>query len=783
MSEDRLPIIAINNTGSNIFIADLGLDLLSDSTTTLSIIFPRYRIVESDDLNAKIQSGDIIINDGSKNLNISEAIDHITFQTEYEDRSTLGPGYHIGSEPPEEPEIVDGWFNTDDKILYVYDRNRSKWLSIDRANLVFQKTSDVNNEYLNVGQLSGSDIGYLMPRNGTIVSISGKSSSGLDSKGFQIRNDTTSLLNFQYSNDQTIDTTANIDFDIESLLQCFVNNDITVPSDWYDGDWLYRKKITVNSNQVAVNIIFDNVSSSSGGSGSSLSFSHTISGNTNRMLIVCAGDEDSGTPTVTGITYNGISMTQVAQISTDDGTQNRLAMFYLPEANLPSAGTYTVTITYSATTSNRSGGAMSFYNVKQQAPKNTQTAANQGQSSISVNVTTDVDNSWVVDTAVHGDTGDFTQGSNQIERFDISAPSSRLQGSTKSVSSAGSTTMSQTIPNSRRLAQIATVLEPVGDLNNFPVLVSFTNSDLSKAKSDGSDFVFTDSTNSLLSFEIERFVKSTGELVAWVKLPTVSSGDDVDFYLYYGNSDSTSQQNVTDVWSEDFKNVYHMSQDPSGGSGSILDSLNEYNGTPNNMGSENLVSGKIGQAIDFNGTNEDISLSTDYDAPQIATISMWINRDRIDTLERPLGGDGNWEWRIAATTGIPTSDFYRGSGVSGVTALTSTTNWYYIVFTYNNTTDLNQIFVNGILDNSNTLAEESIGTVNLRIGSRSGTGYFDGIIDEVRISTVERSSAWVQTEFNNQNDPSSFLTLGSEEGQNTLPTNQPIITVEIAWRP
>jgi hypothetical protein len=39
---------------------------------------------------------------------------------------------------------------------------------------------------------------------------------------------------------------------------------------------------------------------------------------------------------------------------------------------------------------------------------------------------------------------------------------------------------------------------------------------------------------------------------------------------------------------------------------------------------------------------------------------------------------------------------------------------------------------------------------------------FDGSMDEVRISKVCRSQEWITTQFNNQNDVSSFLKFGRE---------------------
>ena len=62
-------------------------------------------------------------------------------------------------------------------------------------------------------------------------------------------------------------------------------------------------------------------------------------------------------------------------------------------------------------------------------------------------------------------------------------------------------------------------------LTNFPVLVNFTSdTDLAAdAQNDGDDILFTFSNGTTkLSNEIEKFDGTTGELVAWIKIPSVS---------------------------------------------------------------------------------------------------------------------------------------------------------------------------------------------------------------------------------------------------------------------
>ena len=44
-----------------------------------------------------------------------------------------------------------------------------------------------------------------------------------------------------------------------------------------------------------------------------------------------------------------------------------------------------------------------------------------------------------------------------------------------------------------------------------------------------------------------------------------------------------------------------------------------------------------------------------------------------------------------------------------------------------------------------------------------GPFYYDGLMDEVRISKTCRSTDWIITQYNNQNDPSGFFIVGPEE--------------------
>ena len=79
------------------------------------------------------------------------------------------------------------------------------------------------------------------------------------------------------------------------------------------------------------------------------------------------------------------------------------------------------------------------------------------------------------------------------------------------------------------------------------------------------------------------------------------------------------------------------------------------------------------------------------------------------------------------------------------------------------------VYVNGEPQVTGTLTAISI--TKLNIGRRSDPMLaFTGILDEVRISNTPRSANWILTEYNNQNNPSAFFSVGSQESAPNVPS-------------
>jgi len=329
------------------------------------------------------------------------------------------------------------------------------------------------------------------------------------------------------------------------------------------------------------------------------------------------------------------------------------------------------------------------------------------------------------------------------------------------------------------------------NLTDFPVLVSLASeADLaSDAQDDGDDILFTSSNGTnKLSHEIEKFNGGTGELVAWVKVPTLSSSTDTDIYMYYGNSQASNQQNAAGVWDSNYKGVWHLHSN-------FLDSTSNSN-TGTNSGSTNTT-GKIANARSFDGVDDyiQVSPSTSINNPFSAggTISAWIyptgwgenNFGRIACKSTTTGSGNGWAFHLA--NGAPATaalGFARGFSTTYGYWYTpanslSLNTWWHVVVVYNDSLTTNDplLYINGV---SQTLAEYSTpaGTAqtdelnNMRIGNVAFDTIrtFAGKIDEIHISKVVRSSGWIATCYNNQNSPSTFYSVGAEQGSSSLGT-------------
>ncbi len=302
------------------------------------------------------------------------------------------------------------------------------------------------------------------------------------------------------------------------------------------------------------------------------------------------------------------------------------------------------------------------------------------------------------------------------------------------------------------------------DQTNFPVLISLGDSHIgANARADGFDLLFTDTDGvTKLDHEIETYTTADGTVVAWVRVPLLTSATDKVIHLYYGNSGASDQQNAAGVWDSDYVGVWHLKEDPGPGSpGDIKDSTgNAFHGTTiDPMTSGDQGPGQINGSIDFTATGDEIIGPTNAALDLIATdftISAWALNpvSSWKTIVANAQGDTNgWSFRTSASGQI---ELVLGNGSSGTYTTGTTTapaGWVHMTATFVDSSNTVSFFLNGAADGTDTFTSTLTASDYLAIGRRpTGGNSYDNWLDEVRISKKSRSADWIQTEYNNQSN-------------------------------
>jgi hypothetical protein len=305
------------------------------------------------------------------------------------------------------------------------------------------------------------------------------------------------------------------------------------------------------------------------------------------------------------------------------------------------------------------------------------------------------------------------------------------------------------------------------NLTNYPLLVQVTNpaNPVFTHSVNGSDIVFTagDGTT-VLPREIENFTTGgTPSLNAWVKTD-ISASSNTKLYMYYNG---TSVANSSATWDSNFAMVQHLEESV----GPITDSTSlANNGT--NVGTV-TTAGKIGSALNFNGSSV-INLSNNASLfPTDITIEAWVKPSLVETWDgvftskvgpqTGLNLQTGTAQKLSALVGDGSSYTYVGAG-STSTPIAGT--WYHLALTHENTNE-NRLFVNGV----------QVGGVELRGLAYAGvlpvaqigafyTGsslLFNGVIDELRLSNDARSADWIKADYLLGNNASAFVSFGLEE--------------------
>lgn len=329
---------------------------------------------------------------------------------------------------------------------------------------------------------------------------------------------------------------------------------------------------------------------------------------------------------------------------------------------------------------------------------------------------------------------------------------------------------------------------PNTDQAYFPVLVSLTDATLKTVANSGHvqnasgydvEFWSDSGHTTKLDYEVERYNASTGELIVWVKIPTLSHTADTVFYMTYDDSSvSAFQGNVNGTWDDGGSNynklVWHL---PNGTSLSANDSTsNAQNGTFSTS-PPTATTGQIDGGGSFNGSTQYISKTspTVPTGTTTRTMSCWFKKTA--TTSSVFCGYG------PNSSGSDTFFLYYYTGYSNLwlsanasllkIPWTYDTNMHYLAATLPSGTLLSNclMYLDGSPATVTVVTDGTLNTVagNFTVGVRpdipGGNNWcMTGTLDEIHLSSTARSADWIKTEWNNQSSPGTFITLGTETG-------------------
>lgn len=188
-------------------------------------------------------------------------------------------------------------------------------------------------------------------------------------------------------------------------------------------------------------------SGNTAGGSNDITFAHDSGSGSNRLLLVGVGWD--GSTTVTGVTYNSVSMTKL------DGGASGNVKCDVYGLLAPATGSNTVDVDFSANQSSVGVTAMTLNGVQQVLPSNTNKSTGSG-TALSTSITTTYTNSWGVDFWSKASAfGSVTVDGSQTERSNNSTKGS----STESKATVGSLSMDWTATSSSAYSHV--VIEAV----------------------------------------------------------------------------------------------------------------------------------------------------------------------------------------------------------------------------------------------------------------------------------------------------------------------------------
>jgi hypothetical protein len=274
------------------------------------------------------------------------------------------------------------------------------------------------------------------------------------------------------------------------------------------------------------------------------------------------------------------------------------------------------------------------------------------------------------------------------------------------------------------------------------------------------------------------YTPSGGEAWLWTKVPIVNSSVDTRLYFYYDNNHVDNTNYVGDtgsvpaqnVWDSNYEGVWHLTENPSGIAPQIKDitSNSNHGSSVGSMTSNNQITAKIDGGLSLDGLNDEINCgnAASLQINSGLTIEAWAKTSSAGTIKGIVNKQvdsvyNGYQLRMHSdnryrfAVGNPAS-YYATSDAAYADG-----NWHYVVGVKSS---INYLFVDGIQQSSTFSRSITDSGMNFDIGraySNYNGYWWSGSIDEVRVSSVARSSGWLQVSYRSEID--TLIQFSSEQ--------------------
>lgn len=289
-------------------------------------------------------------------------------------------------------------------------------------------------------------------------------------------------------------------------------------------------------------------------------------------------------------------------------------------------------------------------------------------------------------------------------------------------------------------------------VEDFPVLVRLNREtfDFDQARSDGADIRFS-AAGVPLAYEIERWDASQGQAWIWVRVPLIVGDSRQELALHWGNPDAIAASDGAAVFdaSNGFVVVMHLGEeagDPRDQVGSV---------SPEDKGTS-PCDGAIGLARRFDvgrGIACGEQLTTLPTGVGPFTTSTWLRARRVNGAAIGWGNEqarGKAVLQVRSPPHLRVDGYFSSGTVRGEHPLPMS-EWVHVVQVV--TEGESRLFLNGQPDGVTVDRGSALDIrrpARMWLGGWYGNYDFDGDLDEVRISNVERSADWVKLCYENQ---------------------------------